>query len=155
MSHSLTFTLSFMCGEMDAIVITRSPQTEMGCKHTPFTCEVRMQPVACSGKFYSAVGQRHLGCPTQPEIDPPKQCTEEMSELANSLLIWTWSDTSLSSVVMEYPLWFSSRSGEHTHKKRWLCPAQQLLMLSQCLLESALQFTPELRIFAWVSNMFL
>lgn len=108
MSHSLTFTLSFMCGETDAIVITRSPQNEMGCKHTPLTCEVRMQPVDCSRKFYNALGQRHLGCPTQPEIDPPKQSTEEMSELANSLSIWTWSNTSLSSVVMEYPLWFSS-----------------------------------------------
>ncbi len=38
MSHSLT--LSFMCGETDAIVRTRSPQTEMGCKRTPLNCEV-------------------------------------------------------------------------------------------------------------------
>lgn len=97
MSHLFTFTLSFMCGETDAIVITRSPQTETWCKHTPLTCEVRMQPVDCSRKFYNALGQRHLGCPTQPEIDPPKQSTEEMSELANSLSIWTWSDSSLFS----------------------------------------------------------
>lgn len=117
MSHSLTFTLPFMCGEMDAIIITHSPQTEIGCKRTPLTCEVRMQPVGCSKKFYNALGQRHLGCPTQPEIDPPKQFTEEMSELANSLSIWTWSDTSLSSVVMEYPLWFSSRT--RAEEKRW------------------------------------
>lgn len=40
MSHSLTFTLSFMCGETDAIVITRSSQTEMGCKRTPLNCEL-------------------------------------------------------------------------------------------------------------------
>ncbi len=74
--------------------------------------------MGCSKKFYNALGQRHLGCPTQPEIDPPKQSTEEMSELANSLSIWTWSDTSLSSVVMEYPLWFSSQT--RAEKKRYV-----------------------------------
>lgn len=115
MSHSLTFTLSFMCGETDAIVITRSPQNEMGCKHTPLTCEVRMQPVDCSRKFYNALGQRHLGCPTQPEIDPPKQSTEEMSELANSLSIWH------GAILLSLQLLWSIRYGsvlEPGQKKR-------------------------------------